>query len=378
MDKKTPQMEKFSLYDAFLDPYESNASIVDLLPIDMLPLINEHWYNFPPIKRIWHIVLGLVIILLGVVSLSGNGVVLYLMASVRSLRTPANLLVMNLALSDFCMLAFMMPTMAPNSFGETWVLGPLMCEVYGMFGSLFGCGSVWSMVMITLDRYNVIVRGMSAKPLTRLKAAGLVIFIWVWSVGWTIAPFYGWSRYVPEGSMTGCTVDYLSRDIISLSYLIAYTIAVYVIPLGVMIYCYTFIVIEVATHEKKLREQAKKMNISSLRANQDSHKTSAEFKLAKVALMTVILWFIAWTPYLMLALGGVLTDRKYVTPLTTIWGSVFAKASSCYNPIVYGISHPKYKVALQQKFKCLICKSEAGSKSDASTIVSDLEKTTTA
>ncbi|GFY50624.1 ocellar opsin [Trichonephila inaurata madagascariensis] len=94
--------------------------------------------------------------------------------------------------------------------------------------------------------------------------------------------------------------------------------------------------------------------------------------------MTVILWFIAWTPYLMLALGGVLTDRKYVTPLTTIWGSVFAKASSCYNPIVYGISHPKYKAALQQKFKCLICKSEAGSKSDASTIVSDLDKTTAA
>ncbi|GFQ95617.1 ocellar opsin [Trichonephila clavata] len=253
----------------------------------MLPLINEHWYNFPPIKRIWHIILGLAIILLGIVSLSGNGVVLYLMASVRSLRTPANLLVMNLALSDFCMLAFMMPTMAPNSFGETWVLGPLMCEVYGMFGSLFGCGSVWSMVMITLDRYNVIVKGMSAKPLTRLKAVGLVIFIWVWSVGWTIAPFYGWSRYVPEGSMTGCTVDYLSRDIISLSYLIAYTIAVYVIPLGVMIYCYTFIVMEVAAHEKKLREQAKKMNISSLRANQDSHKTSAEFKLAKVIIYAI-------------------------------------------------------------------------------------------
>ncbi|GFT92745.1 lateral eye opsin [Nephila pilipes] len=97
-----------------------------------------------------------------------------------------------------------------------------------------------------------------------------------------------------------------------------------------------------------------------------------------VALMTVILWFIAWTPYLMLALGGVITDRKYITPLTTIWGSVFAKASSCYNPIVYGISHPKYKAALHQKFKCLFCKADAGSKNDASTVVSDLDKTTSA
>ncbi|GIY62571.1 hypothetical protein CDAR_596231 [Caerostris darwini] len=190
----TEKEKRFFLYEAFLEPYESNSSIVDLLPLDMLPLIHEHWYSFPPIKGIWHIILGMTIILLGIISLSGNGVVLYLMATVRSLRTPANLLVMNLAISDFSMLAFMMPTMAPNSFGETWVLGSLMCEVYGMLGSLFGCGSVWSLVMITLDRYNVIVKGMSAQPLTRLKAVGWVLFIWIWSIGWTIAPFFGWSR----------------------------------------------------------------------------------------------------------------------------------------------------------------------------------------
>ncbi|GIX99349.1 ocellar opsin [Caerostris extrusa] len=247
----TEKEKRFFLYEAFLEPYESNSSIVDLLPLDMLPLIHEHWYSFPPIKGIWHIILGLTIILLGIISLSGNGVVLYLMATVRSLRTPANLLVMNLAISDFSMLAFMMPTMAPNSFGETWVLGSLMCEVYGMLGSLFGCGSVWSLVMITLDRYNVIVKGMSAQPLTRLKAVGWVLFIWIWSIGWTIAPFFGWSRYVPEGSMTGCTVDYISTDVLCVSYLIAYTIAVYMIPLFIMIYCYTFIVMKVASHEKR-------------------------------------------------------------------------------------------------------------------------------
>lgn len=33
-----------------------------------------------------------------------------------------------------------------------------MCELYGMFGSLFGCASIWTMVMIALDRYNVIVK----------------------------------------------------------------------------------------------------------------------------------------------------------------------------------------------------------------------------
>lgn len=36
--------------------------------------------------------------------------------------------------------------------------GPLMCELYGMLGSLFGCASIWTMTMIALDRYNVIVK----------------------------------------------------------------------------------------------------------------------------------------------------------------------------------------------------------------------------
>ncbi|XP_015911002.1 ocellar opsin [Parasteatoda tepidariorum] len=366
-----PMSLKQYVYEAFLDPYEKNASIVDLLPPDMLPLIHDHWYGYPPIKSIWHIVLGLVIIILGIISISGNGLVLYLMATVRSLRTPSNLLVMNLAFSDFCMLAYMMPAMAPNAFKETWVTGYLHCQVYGMLGSLFGCVSVWSLVMITMDRYNVIVRGMNATPLTRVRAVLKIAFIWTWSIGWTILPFYGWSRYVPEGSMTSCTIDYISTDFNSLSYLIIYATAVYMIPLFTLIYCYTFIVFQVANHEKQLKDQAKKMNVTSLRANSDSSKTNAEYKLAMVALTTVVLWFIAWTPYLMLAIGGVFTDRTYVTPLTTVWGAVFGKASACYNPIVYGISHPKYKAALYSKFKSCNNTPVDDSRSEVNTISSE-------
>lgn len=38
------------------------------------------------------------------------------------------------------------------------VAGPFMCEVYAMLGSVFGCTSIWTMVMIANDRYNVIVK----------------------------------------------------------------------------------------------------------------------------------------------------------------------------------------------------------------------------
>lgn len=93
-------------------PYRANASVVDLVPKDMLFMVPEHWYRYPPINPLWHSLLGLVMILLGIVSMIGNGVVLYLMTTVRSLRTPTNMLICNLALSDFLMMATNAPTMA--------------------------------------------------------------------------------------------------------------------------------------------------------------------------------------------------------------------------------------------------------------------------
>jgi len=347
-------------YGGAFFPYQRNATVVDSVPMEILHMVHEHWYQFPPMNPLWHSLLGLAMIVLGIVSVIGNGMVVYLMTSTKSLKTPTNMLIVNLAFSDFCMMAFMMPTMAANCFAETWILGPLMCEIYGMVGSLFGCVSIWTMVMIGFDRYNVIVMGMNAEPLTTRKAALEIIFVWAWSAVWTLLPFFGWNRYVPEGNMTSCTIDYLTKDFPSASYVVIYGIAVYFVPLLTLIYNYTFIVKSVSNHETQLREQAKKMNVSSLRANSDQQKQSAEMRLAKIALMTVGLWFIAWTPYLTIAWSGIFSSRKHLTPLATIWGAVFAKAVAVYNPIVYGISHPRYRAALYQKFPSLACTSDAG------------------
>lgn len=112
----------------------------------------------------------------------------------KHLRTPSNLLVINLAVSDFGMLFTMAPPLVLNSFYETWYLGPLMCEIYAFLGSIWGCASIWSMTLIAFDRYNVIVKGLSGKPLTTNKALLEILFIWSFAGLWTILPMVGWNR----------------------------------------------------------------------------------------------------------------------------------------------------------------------------------------
>lgn len=352
-----------------------NQTVVDKVPPEMLHMVDAHWYQFPPMNPLWHALLGFIIGVLGVISVIGNGMVVYIFTTTKSLRTPSNLLVVNLAISDFLMMLCMSPAMVINCYYETWVLGPLFCELYGLAGSLFGCGSIWTMTMIAFDRYNVIVKGLSAKPMTINGALIRIFGLWFFALAWTIAPMFGWNRYVPEGNMTACGTDYLTKDLFSRSYILIYSIFVYFTPLFLIIYSYFFIIQAVAAHEKNMREQAKKMNVASLRSA-ENQSTSTECKLAKVALMTISLWFMAWTPYLVINYSGIFETTK-ISPLFTIWGSLFAKANAVYNPIVYGISHPKYRAALFQKFPSLACATEptgADTMSTTTTVTEGNEK----
>jgi r-opsin len=322
----------------------------------MLYLVDTHWNQFPPLNPLMYSLLAFVITIMGLVSVIGNFVVMYVFMATRSLKTPSNLLVVNLAFSDFMMMVTMFPFMSISNFYETWAFGPLMCEVYGFLGSLFGCISIWSMAMIAMDRYNVIVKGLAAKPMTYKRALGMILFVDATSLVWCLLPFFGWGRYVPEGNMTVCGTDSMSEDWFSRSYVVVYAAWCYFAPLLVILFCYFEIVKAVADHEEQMREQAKKMNVQSLRSV-DGNKTSAEIRLAKIALMTISLWFMAWTPYLIINFRGIF-NKDAVTPLFTVWGSLFAKCAAVYNPIVYGISHPKYRTALYEKFPCLACRND--------------------
>ncbi|XP_051174809.1 rhodopsin-like isoform X2 [Leptopilina boulardi] len=331
----------------------SNQTVVDKATEDMLHLIDPFWYQFPPLNPIWYICLGLVILALGIIGVCGNFVVVYIFLLTPSMRTPSNLLVINLAFSDCVMMFLECPPMIISCYYETWILGPLFCEIYALFGSLCGCASIWTMTAIAYDRYNVIVKGMAGTPLTVSRALIQIVIIWLFGLLWAILPMVGWNRYVPEGNLTACGTDYLATDWASRSYILVYSFFVYYLPLFTIIYSYYFIVATVAAHEQAMREQAKKMNVASLRSGEQSGE-SAEIKLAKVALTTIGLWFMAWTPYLVINYIGIF-NRSLLTPLFTIWGSLFAKANAIYNPIVYGISHPKYRAALKEKLPFFVC-----------------------
>lgn len=331
--------------------YPAGVSIVDLVPEDMKSLVHIHWNQFPPVNPMWHYLLGTLYIFLGVISLIGNGVVISLFTKTKELRGTANMFVVNLAFSDFCMMITQFPMFVHNSFnGGQWLFGPSACELYACTGSIFGATSICTMAVIAYDRYNVIVKGMSGTRMTSKKACILIGCCWAYAIGWSIMPYFGFGRYIPEGILDSCSFDYLTRDSSTKAFGLCLFFFLYCIPLAFITFCYYFIVQTIFDHEKTMREQAKKMNVTSLRSNADQNAQSAEIRIAKVALMNIALWAAMWTPYAAIVLQGLLGDQTKITPLVTILPALIAKSASIANPIVYAVSHPKFRLALQEKY----------------------------
>lgn len=76
-------------------------------------------------------------------------------------------------------------------------------------------------------------------------------------------------------------------------------------------------------------------------------------RIAKVAITNVILWAGIWSPYAIVTMIACFGDRSVVSPLVAQLPSFFAKTASCLNPIVFAVSHPKYREALTEKVPCL-------------------------
>lgn len=159
--------------------------------------------------------------------------------------------------------------------------------------------------------------------------------------------------FIKEGYLTSCTFDYLTETFETKIFVGTIFTCSYVLPMTCVVIFYSQIVKHVFAHEKALREQAKKMNVDSLRSNADSNKESAEIRIAKAALTICFLFIASWTPYGVMSLIGAFGDKSLLTPGVTMIPACTCKLVACIDPYVYAISHPRYRLELGKRIPWL-------------------------
>ncbi|XP_022209948.2 opsin Rh3 [Drosophila obscura] len=318
------------------------------VPPDELRHIPEHWLSYPEPPESMNYLLGTLYIFFTVISMLGNGLVIWVFSAAKSLRTPSNILVINLAFCDFMMM-IKTPIFIYNSFNQGYALGHLGCQIFGIIGSYTGIAAGATNAFIAYDRYNVITRPMEGK-MTHGKAIAMIIFIYLYATPWVVACYTEtWGRFVPEGYLTSCTFDYLTDNFDTRLFVACIFFFSFVCPTTMITYYYSQIVGHVFSHEKALRDQAKKMNVDSLRSNVDKSKETAEIRIAKAAITICFLFFVSWTPYGVMSLIGAFGDKSLLTPGATMIPACTCKMVACVDPFVYAISHPRYRMELQKR-----------------------------
>lgn len=109
------------------------------LPPEDLHMVHPHWQQYESPPFYYHLLLAIVYFALMVVSLLGNGIVIWLFSTAKSLRSPSNMFIVNLAIFDFCMM-LEMPMLIYNSFYQRIMGGDISCTIYAMLGSFSGIG----------------------------------------------------------------------------------------------------------------------------------------------------------------------------------------------------------------------------------------------
>ncbi|KAK3895815.1 hypothetical protein Pcinc_000431 [Petrolisthes cinctipes] len=262
----------------------ANMTLFDLVEPEVTHKVPKHWHSFPPPHPLWHPVLGTLYVIIGLFALFGNGVVLWVFCCTRSLRSGTNLLVINLAFSDLCMVISQFPILVCNCFSQAWVIGPFVCELYGFCGALFGTMSIINLAVIAYDRYRAILSPFGGTQLSMRRAGLWLLLIWVYSGGWCALPFFGWNH---------CTFDYLSMDTWSRSYVVVLFLASYAVPLVVVCYAYFGIVSSVSRHDRNLKshERAQGENVRY------QNLQRRESQLNRFVYTSVLAFMIASTPY---------------------------------------------------------------------------------
>ena len=107
-------------------------------------------YMHPPYNNILVAIFAFLIIF----SVSGNLLVLLIIARFRRMRTRTNLLLANMSAIDLLTGLLAMPFSMITAFhGENWKLGDTACQINGFLNALFIASSIHTLMYLSIHKY---------------------------------------------------------------------------------------------------------------------------------------------------------------------------------------------------------------------------------
>lgn len=296
--------------------------------------------NIPLLPMSYYTPLSAIYCIIAVVGILLNGSALIVFLKNSHILKRSNFLLLSMTLSDLTINVIATPIGAYANALNWWTLSSYTCYYYAFVTTWLSLSSILHITALAVERWRTI----RMKKRQRWSARRLILCIsglWCFALLYSLCPLLGWSSFGPEPGFAGCSVMWYSTSMTSKAYIIGMFILFFFVPIAIITSCFFRIYLEV----KVLIKSAKKRWGSGTLPTK--HSSKAKIKTIRMSVLMTVAFFVAWTPYAVISLKAFFMAYEG-DPLLNVSASMFAKLSTCYNPIIYFFVYNKFRRAAIQ------------------------------
>lgn len=280
----------------------------------------------------------------GVLSVLGNGLVLWAIYINRRLRTVTNMFIASLAVADLMVGIVVAPSVAltflglPENFYGCVFLNSLVI--------LLTQGSIFGLLAIAIERFIAIKSPFTYIEHFTHKTAMIIITIsWMAAILIGLIPLFGWNL----GHKVPFTCSFTS--VIDMKFMVYFNFfACILLPLFIMFGFYSYIF-------KIIRQQMKHMVgqhlMKTVRGHHRTRRFLRDIKAAKSLAIVIILFAVCWLPVHILNTLTLLCPENCSAPYELLLATIIlSHANSAVNPFLYAYGNSKFRTTFKNIFGC--------------------------
>ncbi|XP_019964360.2 gonadotropin-releasing hormone II receptor isoform X1 [Paralichthys olivaceus] len=281
-------------------------------------------------------------------------------------KSHVRVLIVNLTVADLLVTFIVMPVDAVWNITVQWLAGDLACRLlmFLKLQAMYSCAFVT--VVISLDRQSAILNPLAINE-ARKRNRVMLSVAWTMSVVLSVPQIFLFHNVtiIHPKDFTQCTTR---ESFVSHWHETAYNMftfsCLFLLPLAIMIICYTRIFCEIS---KRLKSHNLSSNEVHLRCSKNNIPR-ARMRTLKMSIVIVLSFIICWTPYYLLGLWYWFfpddLEGKVSHSLTHIL-FIFGLVNACLDPVIYGLFTIHFRKGLRRYF----CRAPPASDLDNNTVL---------
>ncbi|XP_069618238.1 gonadotropin-releasing hormone II receptor-like [Ranitomeya imitator] len=267
----------------------------------------------------------------------------------RKKRSHVRILILNLTTADLLVTFIVMPLDAIWNITVQWQAGDIACRILMFLKllSMYSCAFVT--VVISVDRQSAILNPLAIND-AKKKNKIMLSTAWLMSIILSMPQLFLFHTVTitePQ-NFTQCTTrGSFQEHWQETTYNMVSFVCLFLLPLLIMISCYSRILLEISKRMSKGTLSSKDVYLRRSKNN----IPKARMRTLKMSIVIVSSFIICWTPYYLLGLWywfyPETMEEKVSQSLTHIL-FIFGLVNACLDPITYGLFTIHFRKGLQR------------------------------